>query len=726
MLENAYLIPLLPALSFVVILFFGKRLNGGASAHWIGIATVGVVWVLSLVLGAQWIDRVDNAASESKTGTETHSEEDTETHSEEEGLAPVVVGATGTPGDTVLGVSEEGGHSAGAEPVITQIAWLQSGGTEHKVGTYVDGLSAILLVIVSSVSLLVHIYSTEYVKGDRRYVHYYAFLSLFTASMLFFVLSSSILQMIVGWELVGVCSFALIGHWWEEGANTNAALKAFLTNRVGDIGLLVGMIILFVEFGSFDIDYIVNHVPDVSHLVLLMASISLIAAVMSKSGQFPLHTWLPDAMAGPTPVSALIHAATMVVAGVYMVARLYPVFYEGFSIETSSINLLAFIGGFTALMAAALAFVQWDIKKVLAYSTVSQLGYMVMALGVGAWVAAIFHLFTHALFKACLFLGAGSVSHAAGHTFDMRQMGGLRKKMPVTFWTFVLSSLALAGIFPFAGFWSKDEILLGAFVGQENSYPLMLVFGCAVAAMTAAYMTRVIWYTFFGEFRGDTHGHGDPHESPRVMTIPLILLAIGAVVAGVFNLPSGVVKIFGAEGFAHQVQTYVEPGYVSSIVSHPKPSLNLALVGLGLAIAGIVVTYLYFWKQAGPQGLSERNSVAKTGRTFLENKYYLDYLYNDIIVKSIKFPIAKAAVWINQNVLDKTVNTVGESARDGGALLYRYFDQAVVDGAVNNTGAAAQASGEGLRVVQSGKVQNYGALLFGAAAVLAIIFVIVI
>lgn len=728
MLENAYLIPLLPAVSFLIILFFGKRMQGGAAVHWVGLAAVSVAWVLSLVIGAQWIDRVDTQTAEAKAAEEVDDHSDDESTDEEhseEGLALVVIGGSGTSDSALLGV-EAGKAATGADPVITEITWLTSGGTEHKVGTYVDGLSALMLFVVTSISLLVHLFSTEYVKGDRRYTHYFAFLSLFTASMLFFVLSSSTLQMIVGWELVGVCSFALIGHWWEDGNNTNAALKAFLTNRVGDIGLLVGIIILFVEFGTFDIAYIVNHVPDVSHLVALMASIALISAVMSKSGQFPLHTWLPDAMAGPTPVSALIHAATMVVAGVYMVARLYPVFYEGFSIGTSAINLLAFIGGFTALMAAALAFVQWDIKKVLAYSTVSQLGYMVMALGVGAWTAAIFHLFTHALFKACLFLGAGSVSHSAGHTFDMRQFGGLKKHMPVTFWTFVISSLALAGIFPFAGFWSKDEILLGAWAGQGDRYLLMLVFGCLVAAMTAAYMTRVIYYTFFGEFRGDTHGHGDPHESPRVMSVPLILLAVGAVVAGVFNLPSGVVKVFGADGFAHQVQDYVEPLYVSGLVSHPKPSLILALVGLGLALAGIAVTYAWFFLGKGPHGISERNALLGRGRRLLENKYYLDYLYNDIIVASIKWPIAKAAVWFNQNVLDKVVNTAGESARDSGKFVYRYIDQAVVDGTVNATGAGANASGESLRVIQSGKVQNYGALLFGSAAVLAIIFVIVI
>jgi len=677
--------------------------------------------VLSLVAAAQWIDR-SNEAMAGASQTSSHDLEETRSADS----SPTV----NADGSVLLAVeAPEGEESSGSgypDPVISQITWLQSGGIEHKVGTYVDGLAITLLVVVTLVSLLVHVYASAYVKGDRRYVHFYAFLSLFTASMLFFVLSSSILQMIVGWELVGVCSFVLIGHWWEEGENSDAALKAFLTNRVGDIGLLIGVTILFFAAGTFDVFEINTLIAngEIRQVLLLLTALALTSAVMSKSGQFPLHTWLPDAMAGPTPVSALIHAATMVVAGVYLVARMYPVFYEGFSIQSSSINVLALVGGFTALMAAGLAFAQWDIKKVLAYSTVSQLGYMVMALGVGAWTAALFHLFTHALFKACLFLGAGSVSHGAHHTFDMREMGGLKKAMPVTFWTFVVSSLALAGIFPLAGFWSKDEILVGALTGQAQGYPLMLIFGCIVAAMTAAYMTRVIWYTFMGEYRGQ----GTPHESPRTMTIPLIILAVGAVLGGLANLPTPVADAIGIGGFAHRLETYAEPiAFLAPLgFTVPDPSLIMALVGLALALAGIGVTYLYFWRGMGPHGLTGRNRYAKAGYSLLENKYYLDVLYTDIIVGSVKRPIAKAVYWVNQNVIDKVVDTAGESARDGGKWVYSHIDQSVVDGAVDGTAAAANATGQGLRLVQSGKVQNYGALLFGSAAVLAIIFVIVI
>ena len=734
-LENAFLIPLIPAVSFVVILLGGRKLIGADRVHRVGITAVGIVWILSMMAAVAWVGQVeDSSSSKSKAGDEHHALVDVS-----EGLSAASPAAApdgglqlaaGGEGDLHLAAGEtEDGHgdASGPDPVIsTYSSWWSTGGLDFAVGTLVDGQTVLLLVVVASISLLVHIYSSEYVKGDRRFVHYYAFLSLFTASMLFFVMAQNLVQMIVGWELVGVCSFVLIGHWWEERPNTDAALKAFLTNRVGDIGLLVGVIILWGTFDTFDIDAINRAVGEMGsevHFALLMASIALMAAVCSKSGQFPLHTWLPDAMAGPTPVSALIHAATMVVAGVFMIGRLYPVFFEGFSIGTSSINLMAFIGGFTALIGAGLAFAQWDIKKVLAYSTVSQLGYMVMALGVGAWTAAMFHLFTHAFFKACLFLGAGSVSHAAHHTFDMREMGGLRKHMPHTYKTFVISTLALAGVFPFAGFWSKDEILLGAYAGQQSAYPLMLIFGCAVALMTAAYMTRVIWYTFWGEYRG----HGHPHESPKVMTVPLWILAVMAVVAGAFNLPTPVLSIFGLDGLAHLVQTYAEPThYLNAIgLSHPDPSLWLALVGLALALAGIAVTFLYFWRNAGPHGLTERNRYAKAGYTFLEQKYYLDHLYTDIVVGSIKTPIARVANWVNQNVIDKVVNTAGESARDSGKWVYRWIDQGAIDNTVNALGSGADAGGQGLRVMQTGRVQNYGSLLFGTAAVVAIVFVIV-
>ncbi|MCP4226303.1 MAG: NADH-quinone oxidoreductase subunit L, partial [Actinomycetia bacterium] len=539
--ENAWLIPALPAASFVLILFFGKRLPYKGAE--IGLAAVGAAFVLALLTTFAWIGDVqdDVASGGAEHGEEAPADGEGSSTDEEHGSAPlgdVLVSADGNPlasvtltaaTATAAEEAEEGGHGpARGAAVVSDVQWFESGLNVFRVGIQIDGQSVMLLFVVTIVSGLVHIYSTDYVDGDRRYTHYFAFLSLFTAAMLFMVLASSTLQLIVGWELVGVCSFVLIGHWWEEKPNSDAAVKAFLTNRVGDIGLLIGVITLFFAAGqTFSIVEINSKAVsgEISSTALTVAAVALMAAVMSKSGQFVLHTWLPDAMAGPTPVSALIHAATMVVAGVYMIGRLYPVFYEGLSISGSNINLMAFIGGLTTVGGGLLAFVQRDIKKVLAYSTVSQLGYMVLALGMGAYTAGMFHLFTHAFFKACLFLGAGSVSHACHHSFDMKSdMGGLRKHMPITFWTFLIGSAALAGIPPLAGFWSKDEILAGAGVwpgtGGNGTYLIPFIFGMMTAAMTAAYMTRTIWLTFFGEYRGHEH----PHESGKRITVPLIIL----------------------------------------------------------------------------------------------------------------------------------------------------------------------------------------------------------
>ncbi len=678
MLENAWLIPLIPALSFFAILAFGKRLPKGGSE--VGIAAVGASFLLACATGVQWIARVNDTDASGAEATEA---------------------------------------------VTRSVTWWQSGGVSFEVGTMVDGLAAIMCFIVTLVSLLVHVYSTDYVHGDRRYTHFFAFLSLFTASMLFLVLAKGTLQMLVGWELVGLCSFVLIGHWWEEKPNSDAALKAFLTTRVGDIGLICGVILLFFGAGqTFDV-IAINEAANtgaMSHTLLLVASLSLMAAVMAKSGQFILHTWLPDAMAGPTPVSALIHAATMVVAGVFLVARLYGVFWEGFSIGTSSINPMAAIGAVTVVGGAALAFVQPDIKKVLAYSTISQLGYMVMALGVGAWTAAIFHLFTHAMFKACLFLGSGSISHAV-HSFDMKaDMGGLRRYMPQTFKTFVIASLALAGIFPLAGFWSKDEILAGA--GQlGDGYTLMVVMGSVGALMTAAYMTRAIYLTFFGEYRG----HGHPHESGPRITVPLWILAGLAVVVGFTNVPDSGVLAWVPEGLALRFGHFVEPtaAYFPDI-DHPEFAIGTALISTLLAVGGIALAGGFYFRNLGPHGLTGRSRAARAGYLFLENKYYLDHLYTRIIVGGVKGPVARATDWFNQKGIDGFVNGVGWASTRSGRWIYKYIDQGIVDTVVNGSGTTAGSSGGILRRTQTGKVQQYGAYLFTAAALLAAVFVIVV
>ena len=815
MLTKTWILPLIMAGSFLLILFVGKRLPEKARAS-IGIVAVGACFVLSLIAAAGWIQRVDDPDAQpiacgderyqepilAGVAEEGHGEEGD--HGEEGGsgedgthdeaaAAPLAL----APGESAaaLPVAEEGEeehHST--TPVVCAWTWFETGlgdwteeypateahgegeaalataslaavgqdggeGEEPLViapgpdgleegelaptpvmaevessgaglfefGFITDGLSVMMLITVSFISLLVHIYSTEYLHGDVRHTHYYAFLSLFTASMLFYVLSSNTLQMLVGWELVGVCSFALIGHWWEEKPNSDAALKAFLTNRVGDTGLIIGVVITFFAAGatSFNVLHINEYALSgaANQTLLLIGALCLFAGVTSKSGQFPLHTWLPDAMAGPTPVSALIHAATMVVAGVYLIARLYGVFFEGLNIQFNSINYVALIGGITVVGGALLAFVQQDLKKVLAYSTISQLGYMVMALGVGAWTAAIFHLFTHAFFKACLFLGAGSVSHACHHTFDMRKMGGLRKHMPTTFWTFTLATLALIGIFPFAGFWSKDEILAGASQGQEQAYTFMLILGVVGAFCTAAYMTRAWWKTFFGEYRG----HGTPHESPKVMTVPLIVLAVAACFFGLLNFPDTDFFLLSwwPNDLTLRFEHYVEPTFAfPTEFEHPEFSWWVALSSTVIGVIGVGLAYQFFALGKGPfRGLSKRQPFAWAYKA-LENKYWLDVLYTDKIAGGTKGPVAKGANWLNQHVIDKVVNVVGASAARAGNLTYKYVDQGVVDTVVNASGAASEESGQLLRKVQTGKVQQYAALLFGGALIFAFVLVL--
>ncbi len=674
MLTHAWLVVLVPLISYFAILLFGKRLP--KKGHEIGIISILSVLTMAVVMVYQWITRPDESA--------------------------------------VYGQS---------------VVWWRNGIVDLEAGTHIDGLAVMMVLVVAIISTLVHIYSTEYLKGDVRYTHYFAALSLFTASMMLLVVASNTLQLLVGWELVGLCSFMLIGHWWEDKNNSNAALKAFFTTRVGDIGLLTGVIMTFfiVEratgTGSFNILDINNSAlsGEVGSTLLFWTAFALLVAIIGKSGQFPLHTWLPDAMAGPTPVSALIHAATMVVAGVFLGARVYPVFWEGFSIGQTALNPMVLIGGITIIAGAVLAFVQNDIKKVLAYSTISQLGFMVMGLGAGAWTAAIFHLFTHAFFKALLFLGAGSVSHSGSHhSFDMKKdMGGLRKYMPVTFWTYMIGTAALAGIFPLAGFWSKDEILANA---GKAGYEMFMYLGMFGALLTAAYMTRCVYLTFFGEYRGHHH----PHESPKAITIPLIILAFFSITAGFLNaIPFGIEKFLewvepkGAFPFENLVSE------TSAYIIHADFSVTKAIVATAMALAGIGIAYLYYWKKIGLVGITEKNKVAKSLHTFLVNKYYLDVLYTDIIVGTTKKGIANVSYWINQNIIDAFVAGVGKISVKVGEFSYAHLDQQGVDGAVNSLSTAANSSGDEMTKIQTGKVRNYIATLFVSSIVLAIIAIYV-
>ncbi len=717
-LEHAWLIPIIPAIGFAIIILFGKKLPMKGSE----IGLISMLSSLALAGGAamQWISRVNS-------GTE------------EQFIAPVV----------------------------RTWNWWQIGGMKFTIGQSIDGLSVIVLVVVAFISTLVQLYSTEYLKGDRRYTHFFAALTLFSAGMLAMVVAEDTILFLLGWEIMGLCSFMLIGHWWEDGANSRAALKAFFTVRTGDMGLLIGISMLYFasnEWTTKELGVSGFSIRGISawalsgepnSRVILIAAIALFIAAIGKSGQFPLHTWLPDAMAGPTPVSSLLHSSTMVVAGVFLVSRLYPVFFTGFHILGSGGNFITIIGGITIVIAAALAFVQNDIKKVLAYSTVSQLGYMMLGLGAGAWMPAVFHIFTHAFFKACLFLGAGSISHSASHhSFDMKKdMGGLRKVMPITFTTWVISTLALCGVFPFSGFFSKDEIIDN--VGH-NGYQLFMIIGLIGAFMTAAYMTRATYLTFFGEARGasagihhdehhdahasahdahdshdahDAHAtdHADqgPHESGWRITLPLVLLAILALGSGFLNAVP-----FGEKW--ERITKWVEPRHSEfapelhhAPFTWSKAGLSLAIVFIGIALSWGISTMLYTRKDKRLVGLSERNRVLRAGYNLLINKYFLDVLYEKVIVKAIAGPIAAAAYWFNQNILDGILHAVARFSRVFSGWVYRNIDQRVVDGTVNNSGKATKGAGGVLAPVQSGKVSQYGALLFSAAAVAALVLVII-
>jgi NADH-quinone oxidoreductase subunit L len=567
-------------------------------------------------------------------------------------------------------------------------SWFSIADFEVELGVHLDGLTAIMLVVVTSVALLVQIYSTGYMHGDPGYARYFAYMSLFTGSMLGLVLASSLLQLFVHWELVGLSSYLLIGFWFDRPSAAAAAKKAFIVTRFGDLGFLLAVLLIGSKTGLFEIAAIneLAHGGRLSDAVLVGFTLGLVAGAVGKSAQFPLHIWLPDAMEGPTPVSALIHAATMVVAGVYLLARFFPAL-EAAPAEVTT--LIAYIGGLTALIAATMGVVATDIKRVLAYSTISQLGYMVMALGLGGYVAAVFHLFTHAFFKALLFLGSGSVNHATG-TFDMRRMGGLRGAMPVTFATFVIGSLSLAGVFPLAGFWSKDEILLDAWKHDEW---VLFAIGVGVAGLTALYMFRAIFITFLGDYRGGeapSHGSSDdvpasaPHESPPSMWVPLAILAVPAVAIGWLNIGGG----FGefVEGALPAEMRHFE------FQSDPVVLVSSTLAAFG-GIGAAAAIYIY----GMPSPVRVRAAFGPL-HTLVERKYYLDELAETVVVRGL----------LN--------GVVGRAAHA--------FDRYVIDGVVNGAGWLASTVGDAVRRTETGQVQAYTSMLFAGVVVAAVLLFI--
>ena len=595
-----------------------------------------------------------------------------------------------------------------AKGVVYQhsIQVAQLGSVSIEWGWVVDGLSTMMYFVVGILSFLVFTYSLGYMKNDIRETWFYAAFALFAGSMLVLVSAPNLIQLIVGWEGVGLASYLLIGHYWEEKENSSAGMKAFYTNKIADIGLIIGAIVLGTAVGSFRYSDILDAAAANASVlvpVAVLAGVLLFIGAMGKSAQFPFHVWLPDAMAGPTPVSSLMHAATMVTAGVYLVARMYPL-YAGMAADMRW--LIVVIGTITLLIAGLLAIVQDDLKRVLAYSTVSQLGYMVAALGAGGYTAGLFHLWTHAFFKGLLFLTAGSVIHAV-HSNNMSDMGGLRKKMPVTFWSFTSATLALVAIIPFAGFFSKDEIL--ATLGS-NGYTWAMWIGILGAFITAFYMGRAMFLTFFGTYKGEAH----IHESPAVMTVPMAILGVASLIGGWVNIP-GVY-----EGFHHWV---TERAITFASFASEGFDVPVMLTGLGFALAGVIVAYFVYFRDDETQQARDRVRIPALW-PLLEHKYYLDDLYLATLINPIKGPIARAVDWSNSYIIDGIVNGAGVVARLVARFVYGDLDQKGIDLAVNTAAIVTGSAGEQTRRLQTGKVQQYAAMTVAGAVLLVIGIVI--
>jgi NADH-quinone oxidoreductase subunit L len=570
----------------------------------------------------------------------------------------------------LLGIDPE--HRSVTVSVFT---WLLSGSLNASASILVDPLSCVMMLVVAGVSFLIHIYSIGYMHGDKGFARYFTFLNLFVFFMLTLVMGNNYLIMFIGWEGVGLCSYLLIGFWFEDDEKANAGKKAFIVNRIGDFGFLVGIMLMFTTFGT--VNYL-NVFESASHYpvgtgIITAITLCLFIGAIGKSAQIPLYVWLPDAMAGPTPVSALIHAATMVTAGVYMVARSNILY----SLAPTSLMVVAIVGAVTAIFSATIGLVQNDIKKVLAYSTVSQLGYMFLACGVGAFAIGIFHLMTHAFFKALLFLGSGSVIHALSGEQDIRNMGGLKSKIPTTFWTFFVATLAISGIPGLSGFFSKDEILFRAF--SSGNYGVWII-GLLAAALTAFYMFRLVFLTFYGNFRGDKHVESHIHEPAPTMTIPLIILAILSIIGGYIGLPHALGGGAWFEKFLEPIIGSVGPHELAQMESHVALSTEYLLMILSIVVAllGIYVAYLMYRKNPELPGKLATN--LKNLYQLLLNKYYVDEIYNLLVVQPL--------LWISNQLSD-------------------LFDMKGIDGMVNGVAWVVETTGKGVRRIQTGLVQNY-------------------
>jgi len=617
-----------------------------------------------------------------------------------------------------------------AKDIVAEFTWISMsnapaiGNIDIVLGVKIDNITAMMLIVVNLISFLVHVFSIEYMHGDKRYTRYFAYLGIFTFSMLGIVLTHNLLMMYIFWELVGLSSYLLIGHWFEKKSASDAAKKAFVVNRIGDIGMFTGILILFTQYKSFTFETIYQqiasgNIPFADNAWLTAAGILVFMGAVGKSAQFPLHVWLPDAMEGPTPVSALIHAATMVAAGVYLVVRIFVM------LTADAMLVIAVIGAFTSLVAATIALTQNDIKKVLAYSTVSQLGYMVMSLGVGAYAFAFFHLVTHAFFKACLFLGSGSVIHSMHNEQDIRYMGGLKKKMPITYYTFLISTLAISGVPLFSGFLSKDGILAGTLAfGKLTGHWLIPTMGFLVAGLTAFYMFRLVILTFHGEPR-DHHKFEHAHESPFVMSAPLVVLAVlsifiwytpnpigadqGWVLQHWIKTPTQVVpnetRFEFMKPSSEEAKNEIHGEVIHSVeytetmhwAHYPAMFLSLAVAGLGILMAFI----FYQWKKLDANKLADK---IKPIYNFSLNKWYLDEAYDKTAVNGT-LNFSSILSWFDNKIVDGLVN--------GSAIVTKFtstisgwFDTFVVDGFVNFTAFFSGFVGLSFRRLQTGKVQT--------------------
>ncbi|MGA2517028.1 MAG: NADH-quinone oxidoreductase subunit L [Thermodesulfobacteriota bacterium] len=640
MFDYVWLIPVFPAIGFLINGLFGRSL-GKKVVSWVGPSVIGLSFLTSILIFRELIG---------------------------------------------LPVTER--HF---EKVIFD--WVVSGSFQTVIGYQIDPLSILMALVVSGVSFFIHIYSVGYMHDDPGYTRYFTYLNLFVFMMLNLILANNFLLMFVGWEGVGLCSYLLIGFWYEKDSASNAGKKAFVVNRVGDFGFLLGMFLLFIHFGTLHFADIFGPLQRNPHMLdtatATTITILLFVGACGKSAQIPIYIWLPDAMEGPTPVSSLIHAATMVTAGVYMVARCNVLY----SLAPISMAVVAIVGVATAIFTASIGFCQNDIKKVLAYSTISQLGYMFLGVGVGAYSAGIFHLMTHAFFKGLLFLGAGSVMHALSGELDMRKMGALRKKIPYTFWTFFIATLAIAGIPGLSGFFSKDEILWQAF-SSPHGYWLLWAVAALAAGMTAFYMFRALFMTFFGQSRVDEHVAHHVHESPKIMTVPLMVLAALSVIGGYIGVP----HILGGANHIHEFLAPVLGGGAEPAKAHAgitlisqawasggeagghgaSLELLMMVVSVVIALIGIGIAYLFYVKNpALPKLVAERwSGLYKV----VFNKYYVDELYEILFINSLK---------------------------KFGTGLWKGFDDLVIDGSINGIAYLIGALSRAMRKMQTGLVQNY-------------------